>query len=292
MPEYESRTKENIIQKLEYLPFGELWSDKRYSGSWEAPYTFSGKERDSETGFSYFGARYYDSDMNIWLSVDPMLDIYPHQTSYAYCSNNPVNRVDPNGMWDDWYENKNGNAVWDKNVIRNNVPVDGKYIGRTVEYTENGRLYRGNENGEITSTDLTVTIIAGRNNANSSSCNSLSNNSDGVFGLALGTTILSESASSAIKVSEIAGELMPAKVFKVIKAGSKATGVIGSVITTIPTAMEVADNPTKGNITKLIVQGVVIGTAFIPVVGWGISLGVSAADYFFGDKIYNKIDKK
>ena len=32
--------KENIIQKLDYLPFGELWSDKRYSGDWEAPYAF------------------------------------------------------------------------------------------------------------------------------------------------------------------------------------------------------------------------------------------------------------
>ena len=32
----------------------------------------TGKERDSETGFSYFGARYYDSDiLTGWLSVDP-----------------------------------------------------------------------------------------------------------------------------------------------------------------------------------------------------------------------------
>ena len=41
-------------------------------------FTFTGKERDSETGFSYFGARYYDSDlMTGWLSVDPMADKYP-----------------------------------------------------------------------------------------------------------------------------------------------------------------------------------------------------------------------
>ena len=37
--------------------------------------SFTGKERDSETGFSYFGARYYDSDiLTGWLSVDPMAD--------------------------------------------------------------------------------------------------------------------------------------------------------------------------------------------------------------------------
>ncbi|MBR5783932.1 MAG: hypothetical protein IKY43_02055, partial [Bacteroidales bacterium] len=47
---------------------------------------FTGKERDSETGFSYFGARYYDSDlMTGWLSVDPMADKYPGLSPYAYC---------------------------------------------------------------------------------------------------------------------------------------------------------------------------------------------------------------
>jgi len=60
--------------------------------------TFTGKERDSETGFSYFGARYYDSDlMTGWLSVDPMADKYPSLSPYAYCGWNPVRLVDPDG---------------------------------------------------------------------------------------------------------------------------------------------------------------------------------------------------
>ena len=62
------------------------------------PQTFTGKERDSETGYSYFGARYYDSDlMTGWLSVDPMADKYPSLSPYAYCANNPVKLVDPDG---------------------------------------------------------------------------------------------------------------------------------------------------------------------------------------------------
>ncbi|MBR5832893.1 MAG: hypothetical protein IKY79_09835 [Bacteroidales bacterium] len=41
----------------------------------------------AETGFSYFGARYYDSDlMTGWLSVDPMADKYPGLSPYAYCA--------------------------------------------------------------------------------------------------------------------------------------------------------------------------------------------------------------
>ena len=60
------------------------------------PQSFTGKERDSETGFSYFGARYYDSDlMTGWLSVDPLADKYPSLSPYAYCGWNPIKLVDP-----------------------------------------------------------------------------------------------------------------------------------------------------------------------------------------------------
>ena len=86
----------NAIQHLHYLPFGEDWVDQRNS-SWTAPYTFSGKEKDVETGYGYFGARYYDSGLSIWLSVDPMSDKYPSMSPYTYCANNPIILVDPDG---------------------------------------------------------------------------------------------------------------------------------------------------------------------------------------------------
>ena len=62
-------------------------------------YTFSAKEKDSETGLSYFGSRYYSSDLSIWLSVDPMSDKYPSLSPYAYCADNPVKLTDPDGRW-------------------------------------------------------------------------------------------------------------------------------------------------------------------------------------------------
>ena len=86
----------DAIQHLHYLPYGEDWVDQRNS-SWNVPYTFSGKETDVETGYSYFGARYYDSGLSIWLSVDPMSDKYPSMSPYNYCANNPVILVDPDG---------------------------------------------------------------------------------------------------------------------------------------------------------------------------------------------------
>ena len=60
-------------------------------------FTFSAKERDSETGLSYFGSRYYSSDLSIWLSVDPQSDKYASLSPYTYCADNPVRCVDPNG---------------------------------------------------------------------------------------------------------------------------------------------------------------------------------------------------
>ena len=56
------------------------------------------EQRDEETGYSYFGARYMDHElMTLWLSVDPMADKYPGISPYAYCAWNPVKLVDPDG---------------------------------------------------------------------------------------------------------------------------------------------------------------------------------------------------
>ena len=62
------------------------------------PLIFTGKERDEETGYGYFGARYMDHELTaMWLSVDPMADKYPSISPYAYCAWNPVRLVDPDG---------------------------------------------------------------------------------------------------------------------------------------------------------------------------------------------------
>ena len=93
-----------------YLPFGEPFVTQQLPGAWNPRYTFSGKERDEETGYSYFGARYYHSDLSIWLSVDPMSDKYPSLSPYAYCGNNPIQIMDPNGE-DIWEINSHGRVV-------------------------------------------------------------------------------------------------------------------------------------------------------------------------------------
>ena len=87
----------SAVQHLEYLPWGEDLVDQRLNSFDGVRYTFSAKERDSETGLSYFGSRYYSSDLSIWLSVDPMSAKYPSLSPYVYCADNPVRLVDPDG---------------------------------------------------------------------------------------------------------------------------------------------------------------------------------------------------
>ena len=65
---------------------------------------FTGKERDDETGLNYFGARYLDPMLGMWISVDPARQF---ASPYLYAGNgyNPVNVVDPDGnevVMDDW----------------------------------------------------------------------------------------------------------------------------------------------------------------------------------------------
>ncbi len=83
---------------------GSYWifqnADNQYQYSHNNNSTFTGKELDAETGFSYFGARYLDHTLTTaWLSVDPMADKYPSISPYAYCAWNPVKLVDPDGEW-------------------------------------------------------------------------------------------------------------------------------------------------------------------------------------------------
>ena len=120
-------------------------------------YTFTGKERDSETGFSYFGSRYYDSDlMTGWLSVDPMADKYPGLSPYAYCAWNPVRLVDPDGEEIGDYYAMNGWGRWKK------IGSDGNNDGKTYLVTNSNdvALIKANEKkGQYTSTNDLFSLI-------------------------------------------------------------------------------------------------------------------------------------
>ena len=78
------------------MPYGELWKNQQIT-PYNERFKFTGKERDEESGYDYFGARNYTSDASIWLSPDPLSDKYPEISPYAYCYWNPMKYVDPDG---------------------------------------------------------------------------------------------------------------------------------------------------------------------------------------------------
>jgi RHS repeat-associated protein len=82
-----------------YSPWGEsLYEWNSGTASFSSPYRFNGKERDQETGLAYYGARYYDNKISMWLSVDPLAHEFPWQSPYCAMDNNPINMIDPTGM--------------------------------------------------------------------------------------------------------------------------------------------------------------------------------------------------
>ena len=85
-----------IIQHVEYIAFGEVLFEE-HSTSKTMPYLFNGKELDTETGLYYYGARYYDPRVSLWLNVDPLAEKYPNISPYTYVANNPINAIDPDG---------------------------------------------------------------------------------------------------------------------------------------------------------------------------------------------------
>ena len=85
------------VHVLGYMPYGETLLDLSHP-PYETPYQFTGYEKDQETGLHYAGARYYDSWLSIFNSTDPMWYKYPSLSPYAYCVDNPVMLVDPDGM--------------------------------------------------------------------------------------------------------------------------------------------------------------------------------------------------
>lgn len=86
----------NITQFDAYLPYGELLVDE-HTSSEDMPYKFNGKEFDEETGLYYYGARYYDPRLSLFMSVDRYKERYPNISSYTYCANNPIGNLDVNG---------------------------------------------------------------------------------------------------------------------------------------------------------------------------------------------------
>ncbi len=111
---------------------------------------YTGKERDSESGNDYFGARYYASSMGRFMSPDPSGLYFADPTNpqslnlYSYVRNNPLINIDPTGMDACAYDEGDGTATIvnaaDGGAV--DCPGNGFYITTTQQVTGVG--FNGN----------------------------------------------------------------------------------------------------------------------------------------------------
>jgi RHS repeat-associated protein len=131
---------------------------------------FTGKERDSESGNDYFGARYYASSMGRFMSPDPMMasaKIWDPQTwnRYSYARNNPLMMIDPTGeaevtaaqcAQDKSCVTVNVNVIYDKNSNGGKGLTDDQKAAFNKGQLQNAKDQYGNAD-----IHLNVTYTAG-----------------------------------------------------------------------------------------------------------------------------------
>jgi RHS repeat-associated protein len=98
---------QNVVGRFGSLPFGD--NPTVLAGTDNDTLHFTGKERDTESGLDYFGARYYASNMGRFMSPDYAYDYDPQPVPhadlenpqslnlYSYVQNNPLSNIDPDG---------------------------------------------------------------------------------------------------------------------------------------------------------------------------------------------------
>ena len=90
----------HVLQSTHYYPFGMPITDRHSAINPDLqPFKYNGKELDMMHGLNTYdyGARQYEPTLGRWDRMDPMCEKYYSVSPYAYCGNNPINTIDPDG---------------------------------------------------------------------------------------------------------------------------------------------------------------------------------------------------
>lgn len=116
-----TNTSGNVVQLLDYYPYGGIRLDER-SGNIDEKRKAFGHEYDSDSELYYMVARYQNPAIGRFISQDPAARDNPEQfledpqqlNYYSYARNNPVLYTDPSGQ-----------CVWDACIIEGTVAIGG-----------------------------------------------------------------------------------------------------------------------------------------------------------------------
>ncbi|SHN01417.1 RHS repeat-associated core domain-containing protein [Cyclobacterium lianum] len=157
-------TPSPVVQETHYDPWGlELTGlGYRREGVKENRYLYNGKEliEDLNLNLYDYGARYFDPVIGRWTSPDPMASEREWLSPYNYVQNNPLLRIDPDGMLDEynynidsgeieWVSDLGGNEVQFVNVVNSK----GERLGRGSVSGSEVYVYRLRESVVLTNFD-------------------------------------------------------------------------------------------------------------------------------------------
>lgn len=124
-----------VEQVTHYYPYGG-WFGESTNPTFQK-HKYGGKELDLTFGLNTydFGSRTQRPDLGVFTTMDPLCEKYYDCSPYAYCGNNPINRMDPTGM--DWYE------FDESGQYQRKIETEGshKILIHSREKTENGEEY-------------------------------------------------------------------------------------------------------------------------------------------------------
>jgi RHS repeat-associated protein len=113
----------NLVENINYEPYGNSENDERYK--------FNDKEDDGD--LYYYESRYYDDSLGRFVQPDSIIPSSDpeHLNRYSYVRNNPVNRIDPSGGSDEYWD--------DFDLLNPDYAVPGLTLGidiNSIQYSD------------------------------------------------------------------------------------------------------------------------------------------------------------
>jgi RHS repeat-associated protein len=154
----------SVVQRNYYFPYGKVNGNESWNTSFQ-PYKFSGNEHETMHGLKLhdFHARQLGEVIPAFTTMDPLSENDYATSPYAYCGNDPINRIDPWGL--DWYWNVGG--IDDMKWFEGDKDRKGfRYHSATVECMDEEYWYYYRENGKIDKEKREPVVIWGHKYSN------------------------------------------------------------------------------------------------------------------------------